>query len=177
MTSTVDGATYINGVLIVNKTYSLPASYAPGGLTSETQNAFYRLQTAAANAGYSLWITSGYRSYYDQQTLYNNYVWRDGQAAADRYSARPGHSEHQTGLAIDVNYAGQAFVGTPESYWLAANCAEYGFIIRYPDGKEGITGFKYEPWHIRYVGRDLALALTNSGLTLEEYFGITSQYS
>ena len=172
----MNGATYIDGVLIVNKTYSLPQDYNPGGLTAETQKAFTSMQNAASAAGYSLWVTSGYRSYYDQQTLYNNYVWRDGQAAADRYSARPGHSEHQTGLAIDVNYASDWFGTTAEASWLAANCAEFGFIIRYPEGKENITGFKYEPWHIRYVGKSLAKKLTNEGLTLEEYFGINSQY-
>ena len=160
----------------MNKSFSLPQDYNPGGLTAETQAAWNKLQSAASYAGYNLWITSGFRSYWDQQTLYNNYVWRDGQAAADRYSARAGHSEHQSGLAIDVNYAGQAFVGTPEAAWLAANCADYGFIIRYPDGKENITGFKYEPWHIRYVGTDLAKKLTNSGLTIEEYFNIPSTY-
>ena len=163
-------------MLIVNKSFPLPADYNPGGLTSETQSAFNKLQSAAAADGYNLWITSGYRSYYDQQTLFNNYVWRDGQAVAETYSARPGHSEHQSGLAIDVNYAGQAFVGTPEAYWLANHCADYGFIIRYPEGKESVTGFKYEPWHIRYVGKELAKKLTNAGLTIEEYFGIPSNY-
>ena len=172
-----DGVTYIDGVLIVNKTYSLPASYAPGGLTSETQKAFAKMQKAASADGISLWCVSGYRDYYYQQSLYNNYVWRDGQAAADRYSARAGHSEHQTGLALDVNNASRYFNGTREAIWLAEHCADYGFIIRYPEGKESVTGFMPEGWHIRYVGKSLAKTLTSQGLTLEEYFGITSQYS
>ncbi len=93
------------------------------------------------------------------------------------FSARAGHSEHQTGLTIDCNDASDSFVGTPEAEWLAEHASEYGFIIRYPKGKEDITGYKYEPWHIRYVGKDLAQELDSSGLTLEEYFGIISEYA
>ena len=174
---TINGVTYVEGVLVANKTYSLPASYDPGGLTSETQAAFSRMQSAAARDGLSLWISSGYRSYSYQSYLYNSYVARDGKAAADRYSARPGHSEHQTGLAIDVNNPSSSFDNTAEARWLAKNCANYGFILRYPKGKESITGYKYESWHVRYVGVDLAKKITASGLTLEEYFGITSRYS
>ena len=172
---TVNGVTYVNGVLIANKTYALPKSYAPG-LTKETKAAFLEMQAAAAKEGKSLSIKSGYRSYETQQTLYNNYVARDGKAAADRYSARPGHSEHQTGLAIDINRASDAFTKTPEAKWLAENCWKYGFIIRYPEGKESITGYKYESWHVRYLGKELAKAVYESGLTLEEYLGITSVY-
>lgn len=126
--------------------------------------------------GMSLWVCSGYRSYYDQRYLYDMYCNRDGKAAADKYSARPGYSDHQTGMAIDVNNASDSFDGTREAKWLANNCAKYGFIIRYPKGKEAYTGYQYEPWHIRYVGTPLAQNITNSGLSLEEYFGITSQY-
>lgn len=171
-----NGITYVDGILIANKTYSLPEGYAPGGLTTKTVSAFREMQNAAAKDGISLWIVSGYRSYGYQSTLYSNYVWRDGKAAADRYSARPGHSEHQTGLAIDVNNASSSFNNTAEAKWLAAHCDEYGFIIRYPQGKESVTGFKYEPWHVRYLGKDLAKKVTDSGLTLEEYLGIDSVY-
>jgi LAS superfamily LD-carboxypeptidase LdcB len=100
-----------------------------------------------------------------------------GQSTADTFSARPGHSEHQTGLAIDVNSIDDSFAATPESAWLASNAHRYGFIIRYPKGKEHITGYKYESWHIRYLGVDTATAVYNSGLTLEEYLGIDSKYS
>ena len=172
----INGMSYVDGVLLANKTYSLPASYDPKGLTKETSAAFKKMQTAAYKDGISLWVCSGYRSYYDQKYLYNMYCNRDGKAVADKYSARPGYSDHQTGMAIDVNNASDSFGGTREAKWLANNCAKYGFIIRYPKGKEAYTGYQYEPWHIRYVGTPLAQNITNSGLSLEEYFGITSQY-
>ena len=172
----INGMSYVDGVLLANKTYSLPASYDPKGLTKETSAAFKKMQTAAYKDGISLWVCSGYRSYYDQKYLYDMYCNRDGKAAADKYSARPGYSDHQTGMAIDVNNASDSFGGTREAKWLANNCAKYGFIIRYPKGKEAYTGYQYEPWHIRYVGTPLAQNITNSGLSLEEYFGITSQY-
>lgn len=151
-------------------------TYTVKGLTKETSAAFKKMQTAAYKDGISLWVCSGYRSYYDQKYLYDMYCNRDGKAAADTYSARPGYSDHQTGMAIDVNNASDSFGGTREAKWLANNCAKYGFIIRYPKGKEAYTGYQYEPWHIRYVGTPLAQNITNSGLSLEEYFGITSQY-
>ena len=172
-----DGITYIQGIMIVNKTYSLPASYNPGGLLPEAKNAFAEMQTAAKADGYTLTSASDFRSYETQETLYNNYVARDGKAAADTFSARAGHSEHQSGFTIDVNYAGDEFNSTPEAKWLAENCWKYGFIIRYPQGKEAQTGFKYESWHIRYVGKELAQKITESGLCLEEYFGIDSKYA
>jgi D-alanyl-D-alanine carboxypeptidase len=170
-----NGVTYVDGILVVNKSYSLPENYG-NGLTAETQQAFYNMQSAAWNDGISLWICSGFRDYWTQYNLYWNYVNRDGQWAADTYSARPGHSEHQTGLAIDINDASSNFNGTPAAKWIAAHCAEYGFIIRYPYGKQDKTGFMYEPWHVRYVGKDLAKKITDSGLCLEEYLGIDSYY-
>ena len=166
---------YIDGILIVNKTYSIPQSYNPGGLTSECAEAFERLRQGAANDGVSIWLASGFRSYEYQSSLYWGYVSYYGQASADTFSARPGHSEHQTGLAIDCNIVNDSFAGTREAVWLENHCAEYGFIIRYPQGKQYVTGYKYEPWHIRYIG-DMAQTITDSGLTLEEYFGITSEY-
>lgn len=171
-----NGVTYVNGILIANKTYSLPSSYNPGTLTAETQAAFNRMKNDAAAAGLNLWICSGFRSYSYQDQLYNSYVARDGKAAADTYSARAGHSEHQTGLALDINMASDAFIGTTEAKWIAANCYKYGFILRYPQGKQNITGYKYEPWHVRYLGKETAKAAYDSGLTLEEYLGIDSVY-
>ena len=99
-----------------------------------------------------------------------------GQATADTFSARPGHSEHETGLAIDVNDPSDSFNNTAEAAWLAEHCWDYGFILRYPQGKQDITGYKYESWHIRYVGTKLSKELQKSGQTMEEYFGLTSQY-
>ena len=171
-----NGLTYVNGILIANKTYSVPASYNPG-IDPNAQAAFNKMQQAAAMEGISLWICSGFRSYTYQQQLYNSYVYQSGQAAADRFSARAGHSEHQTGLAIDVNSVEYDFAFTPEGQWLAAHAHEYGFIIRYAQDKQDITGYMYEPWHIRYLGKGLAAEVYASGLCLEEFFGITSVYA
>ena len=170
------GITYIDDILIVNKTYSLPEDYAPR-VNPEAQAAFDEMQSAAYSEGLNIYISSAYRSYEYQSGLYQRYVDRDGQAAADRYSARPGHSEHQTGLAFDLNTIDSSFADTDEGKWVAEHCHEYGFIIRYPNGKEDITGFIYEPWHIRYLGKEKAAAVYESGLTLEEYLGIDSVYS
>ena len=172
----INGFTYIDGLLIANKTYALPADYAPG-INDEARTAFYEMQDAAAADGYDIFVMSAFRDYELQTKLYNNYVARDGKEAADLYSARPGHSEHQTGLAYDVNSLEYSFGDTAEGIWLAENCHLYGFIIRYPQGKEEITGYNYEPWHIRYLGVETATAVYESGLTLEEYLGITSEYA
>ncbi|WP_303790917.1 D-alanyl-D-alanine carboxypeptidase family protein [Ruminococcus flavefaciens] len=171
-----NGITYVNGILIANKTYSLPKDYNPGKILPDAQAAFNTMQADAKKAGLSLSICSGFRSYDYQNQLYNGYVARDGKAAADTYSARAGHSEHQTGLAMDINYASSAFTNTPEAKWLAANCYKYGFILRYPKGKENITGYQYESWHVRYLGKQLAKEVYDSGLTLEEFLCIDSKY-
>lgn len=175
----VNGIYYVNDILIANKTYALPSSYTPGKLLDTFMNAFNTMQTDALSEGISLKIVSGYRSYSTQYTLYNRYVNRDGKVLADTYSARAGHSEHQSGLAADINSLEQSWINTPEGKWLNNNCHKYGFIIRYPKGKENITGYMYEPWHIRYVGVDVATSLYNNGnwISLEEYLGITSKYS
>ena len=168
--------TYINGILIANKSYPLPSDYNPG--TDPTAKAALdTMIAAAAQENISLWSRSGFRSYDTQKILYNSYARRDGAVAADRYSARPGYSEHQTGLAFDLNSLSQSFAETAEGKWLAAHCTEYGFIIRYPKDKEDVTGYMYEPWHVRYLGIDTAKAVADSGLTLEEYLGITSAYA
>ena len=175
--------TFMGGILIVNKSYSLPRSYNPGGLTAETSAAFYQLSQDAAAANLNIYLSSGFRSYEYQEQIYNNNVYYYGQAATDTFSARPGHSEHQTGMAIDVNTIDDSFAGTPEAIWLEEHCYDYGFIIRYPKGKQWITGYKYEPWHIRYIGKENALKFKNAAAavgdryyTLEEYFGIDSYY-
>ena len=179
-----NGLAYIDDVLIVNKTYYLPENYTPTNLYStlsdncptclekEVMEAYNEMKAQTVTLGLNIYIASGYRSYNTQNYLYNNYVARDGVAAADTYSARPGHSEHQTGLAFDLNSVSSAFGYTDEGKWIKDNCYLYGFIIRYPKGKESITGYMYEPWHLRYVGKELAEKIYNNGdwLTLEEYF-------
>ncbi len=170
-----DGLTYIDGILIANKSYSLPADYDPG-VNQEALDAFNEMASDAADEGLSIYISSDYRSYYDQERIYNNYVERDGQEAADTYSSRPGHSDHQTGLAFDLNSIDDSFGLTPESDWVAVNAHKYGFIIRFPEGKDEITGYQYEPWHIRYLGVEKATEVYESGLCLEEFLGIDSVY-
>lgn len=182
--------------VVVNKSRSLPSSYTPSGLRApavplrlaadspemwlrpEAGTFLVKLFAAAKTDGFNLMLTSGYRSYAEQQTVYGNYVKTDGIAGADTYSARPGHSEHQTGLAADVEPRSrvceldQCFGATPEGRWLAANCYKFGFVIRYPKDKQNITGYEYEPWHVRYVGTGLAAQLHKTGQTLEQYFGL-----
>lgn len=172
-----NGITYVDGMMLVNKTYGLPKNYNPG-LAAVTQTAFNEMAAGAKKDGLSIWICSGFRNYNYQYSLYWNYVNRDGsQASADKYSARPGYSEHQTGLAVDVNQASRYFNGSPVAQWLEKNCWKYGFIIRYPQGKESITGYNYESWHCRYVGKDKAKMFHENGLTVEEYYGLTSAYT
>ena len=173
-----NGVVYIDGYLIANKTYPLPQSYGDG-ITSATQTAFNKMRDGAKKDGVTLYISSGFRSYSTQNRIYNNYVARDGVKEADTYSARPGYSEHQSGLALDLNIIGNSFNGSTEAKWLEKNCYKYGFILRYPKGKTNETGYVYESWHFRYVGEDLARKLYNGGdwLTMEDYFGFTSQYN
>ncbi|MBR1739941.1 MAG: M15 family metallopeptidase [Ruminococcus sp.] len=173
----INGITYVDGIMIVNKTYSLPADYAPG-VDPAAQAAFNQMASDAyVYGGVDLFINSGYRSYDEQESLYNGYAAERGTAEADRVSSRPGHSEHQTGLAFDVNSTEFSFGNTAEAAWLAKNCHLYGFIIRFPEGKEDITGYEYEPWHIRYVGVETATEIKESGQCLEEYLGVTSDYA
>lgn len=172
----IDGITYVDGIMIVNKTYSLPSTYDPGKLTDEFMDAFEEMQAAAALDNINLFIASGYRSYDYQVELYDKYVRIDGKEQADTYSARPGHSEHQTGLTADINSADESFEDTPEALWLDKNCYKYGFIVRYPKGKEKYTGYEYEPWHLRYIGKEKAKIIYESGLSLEEYYGLKSEY-
>ncbi len=167
---TVKGPTYIKGILIVNKKYSIPSNF--GGLNTEANEELKKMQTEADTLGYNLKLKSGYRSYSTQTAIYNRYVKNYGLTYANQRSAKPGHSEHQTGLAFDIGQVSQSFGNTESGKWLASNCYKYGFIIRYPKGKELITGYSYEPWHVRYVGIPVATEIMQSNLTLEEYLGI-----
>ncbi|ETT59427.1 MULTISPECIES: M15 family metallopeptidase [Paenibacillus] len=180
--------------VMVNKQYGLPDNYKPTDLVypdvrftfkekiekrmmrSEAAKALEKMFAGAEEDGIYLAGVSAYRSQATQTTLYNRYVERDGEEKARTYSAVPGYSEHQTGLAIDVSgsdgkcAAESCFGGTKEAEWLAKHVGEYGFIIRYPEGKQDITGYKYEPWHIRYVGKDIAAYINEKDITLEEYY-------
>ena len=166
-----EGLTYIKDILIVNKDIGMPEDFNPG-LEDICASQFQKLSEDAAKSGLNIYLGSGFRSYDQQVIVYNDYVARDGKQAADTFSARPGHSEHQTGLTIDCNTITDDFGYTDEAFWLAKHAHEYGFIIRYEKGKEDITGYKYEPWHIRYVGSEAATYMYENNLCLEEYLGL-----
>ena len=190
----VDGVTYVDGYLIANKTYFLPKTFVPtdtykkadGSSTKQCSTcinnlayqAFKDMDADATAIGLNLWIQSGFRSYITQTNIYNRKVNNAGQVEADKVSARPGSSEHQTGLAFDLNTIDEAFGKSKEGKWVNDNCYKYGFIIRYPDGKTDETGYIYESWHLRYVGTELSYKLYNDGdwISMEDYFGITSKY-
>lgn len=175
-----DNATYlvIEGyeMLLVNKQFAVPETYGDG-VDPVAQQALNSMLSAARADGFSIWVVSGFRSFDKQRRLFDGYVARDGEAAASRYSARPGHSEHQTGLAFDLasdseTTLKESFKNTPEGMWLAANAADHGFILRYPENAEWATGYIFEPWHFRYIGVELAKIIFESGLSVEEYAGL-----
>ena len=177
---------------LVNKTHDIPLTYVPdtlvlpnvaerpdksieersvrGDIASQVKTLF----DAAAVDGHSLMIGSAYRSAALQKVYFDSYAAASGEEAANQYSAHPGQSEHQTGLAMDIStvsrncYLDECFTSTPDGQWLANNAYLYGFTLRYPKGKETITGYQFEPWHYRYVGVELATALHQSNLTLDE---------
>lgn len=169
---------------VVNKKRSLPSSFVPQNLVtlgneqlrSDVAPALNSLIEAARNDGINLRVLSGYRSYDNQALVYNNYVRADGRQKADTYSARPGHSEHQLGLAADLGTGTcdlqVCFGDTKGGKWLAQNAYKYGFIIRYPEGKQDLTGYQYEPWHLRYTSDGLAQKIYKSGKTMEQFFGL-----
>ncbi len=170
--------TYVDGFLVANKKYPLPSTFKPGE-SKEAREAFNKMAAAAKLEGFSLDAFSTYRSYDRQVELYERYVSRDGEEAADTYSARPGYSEHQTGLAFDIgevgysqHYASASFGDTEAGKWISKNAHKYGFIMRYPKGKEHITGYMHESWHYRYVGEAAATVIYENDSTLEEYLGI-----
>lgn len=184
---------------LVNKARSLPEDYTPSDLVRiavpttlrfEEVNHLRRsaavslarlFQAAQDEEGFRLYARSGYRAYQTQKGLYTAAVTQDGQEWADKYSAVPGHSEHQTGLAMDITSRGmnyqldESFGSSPEGLWAAQNAHRFGFILRYPPGKEGITGYNYEPWHFRYVGETLAGEIYRRGFTLEEYYALPEE--
>ena len=183
VTLTIEQASSIT--VVVNKKHQLPEDYAPtlvpvagGKMRQEAATELQRLLDDAANEGVSLKIISSYRSYSTQVSTYNGWVAQYGQAEADTFSARPGYSEHQTGLAVDLgNSDGSCaletcFGITIGGQWIATNAVNYGFIIRYPEGKDALTGYKYEPWHLRFVGLDLAKSIVKSGKTLDQYYNV-----
>ena len=158
-------------IVVANKKHLMAANYNPGeNLTAKA--AFLRLRNDMIAKGYNVgYAYSGFRTYDYQKVLYQNYVNKDGQAAADRYSARPGYSEHQTGLVFDLtDKAGNLLEDTAASNWLKNNAHRYGFVVRYQPGKEASTGYMPEAWHIRYIGKE-ADEVYHSGLSLEEYYG------
>ena len=152
----------------------LPAEYSSGRMLmrSEAGAAMVTMFEAAAQDGYVLYVNSAYRSYSEQSATYDYWVRANGKEYADRTSARPGHSEHQLGTTADIGWSGcelECIIGTPEAKWIADNSYRFGFIVSYPDGKEDITGYAAEPWHVRYVGKDIAQQVKDSGLTLHEF--------
>lgn len=158
-------------ILVVNKHYPLSKDYNPDE-NPTAKVAFLKLIAQMQKEGYAVSDNySGFRSYATQAQLYQSYVNREGQAAADRYSARPGYSEHQTGLAFDViGTDGHLVEDESAAQWLLDHAADYGFVVRYLKGKESVTGYMHEEWHLRYVGKE-AKEIAASGLTLEEYYG------
>lgn len=190
----IDTISQDNGgrLVLVNKIHAVSPDYYPtdmvpvdGSLSTnqglyfkrEAYDAYLKMLGDANEAGLSFYICSTYRSYELQKTLYNNSLARNGAAYTYTYSAYPGRSEHHTGWAVDITSASmgyglsQNFINYPEGLWINNNCSQYGFIIRYPKGKTHITGYAYEPWHLRYVGVDVAKEITARGITLEEYLG------
>ena len=173
--------------VVVNKKRSLkPQTYAPSDLVTvgngqqmrqEAASALTTMFAAAKAAGFTIQADSGYRSYSTQVSVYNNEVKSYGQAVADTESAKPGTSEHQTGWAVDVGGGGchidNCFGTTAEGQWVAAHAYQYGFIVRYTAAKQGVTGYRAEPWHIRYIGTGLAAEMHKENVTtLEEFFDL-----
>lgn len=178
--------------VVVNKARPLnPIGWAPSDLVwpnvpnssghplrATAATALEQMYAAAQSVGLQMTVVSGYRSYAMQEGLFNSYAQRDGVQAAERYSARPGHSEHQTGLAVDLDDgSGCAFSScfgqTATGTWLGENAHQFGFILRYHDGQEATVGYLYEPWHFRYVGTEIASDMRSRGLlNLEDYFGL-----
>jgi len=184
-----------NVLVLVNKEYNLPEGYAPKDLVrpavrfsfgdekiekslmrKEAAEALEKMFAAAAKDGVYLYAVSGYRSYNRQVAVFNNEMANSGKAKANQAVATPGQSEHQTGLAIDISGKSVGFLltdsfeNTKEGQWLAKHAHEYGFILRYPKGKEAITGYQFEPWHYRYVGVEAAKKIYENGWTLEEFY-------
>ncbi|MDD2489633.1 MAG: M15 family metallopeptidase [Bacilli bacterium] len=177
-----------SNIVIVNKYYYLDKDFIPKNLqsfgtkyainndikaTKPVIDAFIAIANDAKSINLTIKVVSGYRSYDSQEAVYKRYVDRDGEEKANTYSAKPGHSEHQTGLALDIYNTVLSFSNfekTVEYAWVKNNAHRYGFIVRYPLNKEDITGYKYEPWHIRYVGEEIATYIYENNITFDEYY-------
>ncbi|MTI66338.1 MAG: D-alanyl-D-alanine carboxypeptidase family protein [Firmicutes bacterium] len=184
-----------NSILVlINKERNLPSDYKPKDLVipnirfpfkedlpkkklrKVAATSLEKMFNGADKKGIYLFGASGYRSYNRQKVLFDSYSKRYGKKAANKFSAKPGQSEHQTGLVMDVTSQSvgfrlkEKFGQTKEGKWIKKNAHEYGFIVRYPKGKEDITGYQYEPWHIRYVGKEVAENIYENNITLEEFF-------
>ena len=174
-------------LVLVNKYYQLPADFKQYNLVNMDKKytvndgkqyllsavayeKYVQMSDAAKKEGLSMRAVSAYRTEDYQRNLYNKYVITSGKVNADNFSARPRFSEHQTGLAVDINSTKGIFEYTSEFKWLQKHAYEYGYILRYPKGKEWITGYSYEPWHYRYVGTDVAKIIYEEGITYEEYY-------
>jgi D-alanyl-D-alanine carboxypeptidase len=167
--------TYKPDDLVLIKYYAPDRSKTTRYMRAEAADSFHQLVDKAASENIELKMTTAYRSYDFQKILFDSYVKKEGEEAANKYSAKPGQSEHQTGLSVDVSSPSAGYQlsddygETKEGAWLAEHCHEFGFIIRFPKGKEEITGYQYEPWHIRYVGIAAAKEIYEKNLTLEEF--------
>ena len=176
-----------NFLILVNKYYKVENTFVPSDLVdvsisyaysghkirSEVNDKFIEMAKAAKKEGLTLIINSSYRSYEKQEETYNGFSYKYGKEKADELAARPGHSEHQTGLAVDITTKlndNEEFKDTEEFTWLKNNAYKYGFILRYPEGLEDITGYTYEPWHYRYVGADIAKKIYELNITYDEYY-------
>lgn len=175
--------------VMCNKFYKLPSDYTPKNLETipssyhlndgktyqlvkEALDAYLLMYESASANNIPLTIVSAYRTHDYQGRLYNNYVQSHGKEAADQFSARPGHSEHETGLAIDLNQVSEAFEKTDAFKWLQSNAHKYGYVLRYPKGLEPETGYMYEPWHYRYVGVNIATYIFNNQITFDAYYAM-----
>ena len=188
---TYEANTSLDTSILVNKYYYLKKDFAPDDLVTISQTyswgesgsqkvrkivyeAFLDMWNAANSEGYYLMVNSSYRTYQDQESVYNNYRNTSGQNYADSIAARPGYSEHQTGLAIDIfsktKTNKNTFKDSSEAKWLKENAYKFGFILRYPENKENITGTTYEAWHYRYVGKDIATYIHEHDITFDEYY-------
>ena len=188
---TFNANTSLDTSMLVNKYYLLDSSYAPDDLVTISQtyswgeagsqrvrevaySAFLDMWNAANEEGYYLMVSSSYRSYAEQEEVYNNYKNSSGERYADSIAARPGSSEHQTGLTLDIfsrtNTNRETFKDSAEAKWLAENSYKFGFILRYPEDKVDITGYTYEAWHFRYVGEEIATYIYEHDITFEEYY-------
>ena len=177
--------------ILVNKYYQIDSSYEPDDLVTVSMDYswgdygsivvrkivmdnFLNMWHAANNEGIYLMISSAYRSYQEQETVYNNYKDSYGEDYANEIAAKPGYSEHQTGLAIDIfsktNSNRKTFKDSDAAHWLVNNAYKYGFILRYPEDKVDLTGYSYESWHFRYVGPEIAEYIQNNNITFEEYY-------